>query len=296
MNGPSPSSTELTAPPADAAIMLPAKNIGKYIDYDFSKMTDTKGGFLSAQDDPDNRALHAGSKEVDPAAGKPAGMSMKDWERHQLLQKLRATRSGPFEPGLSVMDEPGAKQTCRECGAFDVDYSWLDVFKCAVCKKCKEEFPEKYSLLTKTEAREDYLLMNDELQDEKVLRHLKRPNPHKSTWNDMQLYLRYQVEEYAFSDEKWGSQEALDEEFERRLKDKKARKEKKFKEKLLDLKKKTRTDLLRRGVNGSEAQFGVQIGTAQHRHEWGRPVMDDETGVEVKKCIECGMECEEVEL
>jgi len=150
----------MSTPAADAAILRPAKNLGKYIDYDFSKMTDTKGGFLSAVDDPDNRALHSGSKVTDPAEGKPAGMSMEDWERHQLLLKLRATRSGPFEPGLSVLDEKGSRQSCRECGSLEVDWTWIDVFGCAVCKKCRSELADKYSLLTKTEAREDYLLTN----------------------------------------------------------------------------------------------------------------------------------------
>ena len=54
--------------------------------------------------------------------------------------------------------------------------------------------------------------------------HLKKPNPHKSTWNDMQLYLRFQVEEYAFGDKKWGSAEALDAEFARRETEKRTRK------------------------------------------------------------------------
>jgi DNA-repair protein complementing XP-A cells len=142
----------------------------------------------------------------------------------------------------------------------------------------------------------------EELQDEELLPHLKRPNPHKSHWHDMQLYLRYQVEDYAFSPRRWGSQEALDAEFERRDTEKKARKEKKFKTKLEDLKKRTRTEAYRRnyrkGEGGQEAEFGMRIvgRNDRHVHEWGRPVMDPESGIEVKSCVECGMECEEVEL
>jgi len=41
----------------------------------------------------------------------------------------------------------------------------------------------------------------------------------------MMLYLRCQVEEYAFSEKKWGSAAALDEEFARRESDKKKRKD-----------------------------------------------------------------------
>ena len=77
----------------------------------------------------------------------------------------------------------------------------------------------------------------------------------------MMLFLRYQVEEYAFGEGKWGSAEALDAEFERREAERKKRKEAKFKEKLLDLKKRTRTDAYRRqqgrlGGGGSGGRGG----------------------------------------
>ena len=123
----------------------------------------------------------------------------------------------------------------------------------------------------------------------------------------MMLFLRYQVEEYAFK-EKWGSAEALDAEFEKRETDKKQRKEAKFKEKLLDLKRKTRTDTVRRnnaeavarsrGVGSSTraTRFGDSIGGAgKHTHEWGRAV-ENEDGLTVKKCLGCGMEVEELEF
>lgn len=322
----------MTTPAADAEILRPANKFAQhqYIEYDLSRMTDTKGGFLSQQDDPHNRVLHAPDRKK-PEEPKPAGMTVEEWERIQLLRKLRANQ----EPGLSMLIDDKEKKikSCRECGSLEIDFKWLETFRCAVCKACKEKEPEKYSLLTKTEAREDYLLTNRkyllywhrtesklircvaELNDEEILRHLKKPNPHMSAWNDMQLYLRYQVEEYAFSDRKWGSAEALDAEFERRKEDKSKRKEQKFKSKLEELKKRTRTDAYRRNRNtvekgsreaagladevaeGSEARFGMRlIRGSKHVHEWGRPIMDAEQGVEVKRCIECGAECEEFEL
>jgi len=44
-----------------------AKKFQKFVEYDFSKMTDTKGGFLTAEDDPHNRALHTPNQEEKPA-------------------------------------------------------------------------------------------------------------------------------------------------------------------------------------------------------------------------------------
>lgn len=290
----------------------PARNFAKYVDYDFSKMTDTKGGFLTEEDDPFNKALHAQDGKTEQ---KPAHMTQKEWERQQLLQSLRQNRTGPFEPGLSVLEDESKQLKCRECGSLEIDWKWEEMLRCCVCHACKETYPEKYSLLTKTEAKEDYLLTDRgytfssavnstnreflaELRDEELLPHLERPNPHKSTWNNMMLYLRFQVEEYAFSDKKWGSPEALDAEFERRENEKKRRRETKFKEKLHDLKKRTRVEAYRRNRKGpAGGNFGDDLGGGRkHVHQWGRSVENPETGMSVKKCVDCGMEVEELEF
>lgn len=296
-------------------IIKPARAFSKYVEYDFSKMTDTKGGFLTQEDDPHNKALHVS----DGKEQKPANMTQREWERKQLLDDLRRNKAGPFEPGLSVLDEKINQKACRECGSLEIDWKWEEAFKCCVCNSCKEKNPERYSMLTKTEAKEDYLLTDRkftsqcvcvlvirkltkhnvaELRDEELLPHLKKPNPHKSSWNDMMLYLRFQVEEYAFSAKKWGSPEALDAEFERREVEKKRRREVKFKQKLTDLKKRTRVEAYRRNRQGAAGgNFGDDLGgKKKHVHEWGRLVENPETGMGVKTCVDCGMEVEELEL
>ena len=144
----------------------PAKNFTKFVDYDLGKMTDTKGGFLSAEDDPWNKAMSgpSGSKGAGPGGPdavveeKPKDMTAQEWERLQLLRKLRRQKAGPFEPGLSMLADEKERKKCRECGSLEIDFVWEEVFRCAVCGACKEKMPEKYSLLTKTECKEDYLL------------------------------------------------------------------------------------------------------------------------------------------
>ncbi|KAF2425825.1 DNA repair protein [Tothia fuscella] len=294
------SPANLSTPASDAAIR-PAKKFERnaYIEYDFAKMTDTKGGFLSSLDDPDNKTLNA-RPENDPLAGKPAHMTLAEWERAQLLKKLRASKAGPFEPGLSILDSKDKKtNVCRECGRMEIDFQWIELFQCSVCHTCKEKYPEKYSLLTKTEAREDYLLTNPELEDTDLFPRWEKPNPHKSTWNNMLLFLRYQVEEYAFSDRKWGSQEALDAEFERREGTKKSRKEKGYKKKLDELKKRTRVEAWKRqkgsGLGGGmDVKFGDRVGVERHEHEWGELTEDPKTGVTESRCVGCGVVCEEI--
>lgn len=138
----------------------PARSFTRYVDYDFSKMTDTKGGFLTQEDDPFNKALNVSDGKEEQ---KPADMTQKEWERHQLLQSLRRNREGPFEPGLSVLDDKSKQKICRECGSLEIDWKWEEELRCRICHACKEKYPEKYSLLTKTEAKEDYLLTDREL-------------------------------------------------------------------------------------------------------------------------------------
>ncbi|KAL2131777.1 hypothetical protein VTI74DRAFT_4627 [Chaetomium olivicolor] len=288
-----------------------SKKFSKYVDYNFSAMTDTKGGFLSTEDDPWNKSMSTAVTGSGGPGGeqKPAHMTAAEWERMQLIKKLQRNKAGPFEPGLSELADQKTRKRCRECSSVEIDFVWEEVFGCSVCNKCKEKYPEKYSLLTKTECKEDYLLTDPELKDAELLPHLSKPNPHKSHWHDMMLFLRYQVEDYAFK-QKWGSAEALDAEFEKREADKKRRKEAKFKEKLLDLKRKTRTDAFRRsnaksgigaamsggGGGGRPTKFGDAIGgSGKHVHEWGRAV-ENEDGMTVKTCLTCGMEVEELEL
>ena len=245
---------------------------------------------MTVEDDPFNKALHTPNQEE-----KPANMTLKEWEKLQLLKKLREQKAGPFEPGINALDRQTKK--CRDCGSLEIDFKWDEELKCQVCAACKEKFPDKYSLLTKTEAKEDYLLTDPELKDPELLPHIKKPNPHKATWNDMMLYLRFQIEEYAFSDRKWGSPEALDAEFEKRQTDMKRRKDAKFRSKLNDLKRRTRVDAhkrMRAGVDGGN--FGDTIHGGKHEHEWGRPVENPETGTTVKTCVDCGMEVEELEF
>lgn len=286
--GNAPSSNNGLAQKQDTDIRA-ARKFQKFVEYDFSKMNDTKGGFMTQEDDPHNRALHAGED------GKPANMSLKEWEYIQLQRRLQKQRAGRYKPGLSVFDKATAKK-CRECKTLEIDWAWDEMLHCQVCHSCKDKFPDKYSLLTKSEAREDYLLTDPELKDTELLPHLEKPNPHKASFAPMMLYVRYQVEDYAFSEQKWGSAEALDAEFERRKIEAKDRKEKKFKNKLNELKKRTRVDAYKRARGGGGGEFGDTIGKGKHEHEWGRSIEDPETGMQKKKCIECGMQVEEMEF
>ncbi|EIW86428.1 hypothetical protein CONPUDRAFT_86400 [Coniophora puteana RWD-64-598 SS2] len=187
--------------------------LGKYFEYDLSKMVNSKGGFLVEDEKEPNKDLRAKERER---------------ERQRALQNL--------EPPMHL--DPDRNPKCKECQSMDIDYTFKKIFGCLVCNKCKDQYPEKYSLLTKTECKEDYLLTDPELRDHELLPHLLKANPHKSTFANMMLFLRCQIEEFAWK--KWGSPEELDKEWERRVAEKKKNKNKKFEESLKDLRRRTK--------------------------------------------------------
>lgn len=57
-----------------------------------------------------------------------------------------------------MSNDPSENPKCPHCGSMELDLQLRVVFKVLVCPKCKQERPDEYSLLTKTECKEDYLL------------------------------------------------------------------------------------------------------------------------------------------
>jgi len=214
----------------------------KYCDYNLSEIVDTKGGFLIEKTEEEYN---------------------KEKEKEKKIKQPRPIN-------LELDKNP----KCQECDSLDIDYDYFDNFNVSVCRNCRTKMTEKYSLLTKTECKEDYLLTDSELRDRELLPCWERPNPHKSSWNNMMLFVRYQVEEYAFK--KWGSEQGLDDEFDRREAEKRQRKEKKFNAKLKELRRNTRTSLWLKDKKKT------------HVHEFGETAIDDKTGESVRRCKTCG--------
>ncbi|KDR84802.1 hypothetical protein GALMADRAFT_217868 [Galerina marginata CBS 339.88] len=248
--------------------------LGTYFEYDLSKMVNSKGGFLMDE-----------GKQVD--------------EDKRRKEKEREKQRNVHNLDIPMFLDPERNAKCRECLSMDIDPTYLKVFNCLVCKSCQNEHPEKYSLLTKTECKDDYLLTDRmyptqnkllqqiitflvlaELRDEEAMPHLLKANPHASTYANMMLFLRYQVEDFAWK--KWGSPEALDAEFEKRAAEKKKKKNKKFEQSLKDLRKRTKEGVWQRrkdaehkhvfsqvqGVrNGIGQQVAMNDGLSQAEHE-----------------------------
>ncbi|QRV86188.1 DNA repair protein RAD14 [Ceratobasidium sp. AG-Ba] len=233
----------------NAPLKRDSRLMGRYLDYDLSKMVNSKGGFL-----------------VEEKSNFDEETRRKEKERE--LQRLKQA----FDPPVHI--EKDKNPRCGDCGSVDIDQQYRKTFRVLVCSNCRNDKPERYSLLTKTECKQDYLLTDPELRDEEVMPHLLKANPHKSTWNNMMLFVRFQVEEFAFK--KWGGPEGLDAEWERRMAEKRSKRSKKFEDGLRDLRRKTRES----GWAKRKAE--------EHVHTFG--VADREAGVQ--RCTECGFEVE----
>lgn len=120
--------------------------------------------------------------------------------------------------------------TCEACGSsIGIDPELYDNFRACVCYSCKES-NEIYEIITKTQARNEYLLTDEELADSLLLPSISRKNPHNPRWADMKLYLRRQVRD--FSIKKHGSEDALKEAIANRIETRTDRKSKQFLKKL----------------------------------------------------------------
>ena len=127
--------------------------LGKYFDYDLSKMVNSKGGFLVED-----------GKEVD----EDSRMKERERERQRAMQNLEprmpyfflSLSGGLSDSGTTAIYlDPNMNPKCRECQSIDIDYTFKKIFGCLVCNKCKDEYPEKYGLLTKTECKEVSLVL-----------------------------------------------------------------------------------------------------------------------------------------
>lgn len=226
-----------------------------YIEYDFATMKDTKGGFIYNGPEP----------------GEEDAKTLKDWKKEQQSKEL------PPPMDLSAMPR------CFECDSVDIDKNLFTNFDVRACRKCIKAKPDKYSLLTKTEAKEDYLLTEPEIADKDLLKRIEKPNPHG--YSNMQLFVRFQVEEFAWK--KWGGPEQLDQEWERRELNKAKRKEKKYQDQLREMRKRTRAEEYTRKLRD-----GKSLGE-KHEHDWSAPVTIDKNTIK-RRCIDCGIETEEV--
>ncbi|KAM8984382.1 DNA repair protein complementing XP-A cells [Ara ararauna] len=163
---------------------------------------------------------------------------------------------------------------CGDCGKEFMDSYLMQHFDWATCDNCRDT-EDKHKLITRTEAKEEYLLKDCDLDKrEPVLRFIVKKNPHNSRWGDMKLYLKPQVIKRSL--EVWGSEESLQEAKELRRGNREKMKQKKFDKKVKELRRAVRSSLWKKK-------------TSIHEHEYGPEENIDESTYK-KTCTVCGHE------
>lgn len=162
---------------------------------------------------------------------------------------------------------------CEDCGQMFVESYLHEHFKKKVCNKCRENHEDKYNLITKTDAKNKYLLKDADFDKrEPALKFIVRKNPHNPRWGDMKLYLESQVSERAL--EVWESEENIEEAKDQKCEKQNKMKKKKFEKKMKELRMTVRGSLWRKQ-------------TAMHEHTYGEETYDEEEETYSKTCTTC---------
>lgn len=120
---------------------------------------------------------------------------------------------------------------CIYCGGVPLSAEMKNIFNLKICKECRFK---KVKFITKTRCKEDYLLNEDEILN---FKYLTRPNPHKGTWNDMQLYIEEEIRD--FSLKKFGTEAQIEEIKKERIQKNKKQKIERIKKKVKEMKNRT---------------------------------------------------------
>nr|CAG4652347.1 EOG090X0KP6 [Triops cancriformis] len=166
---------------------------------------------------------------------------------------------------------------CEECEQTFADSFLYRSFDAKICDACKdltdEDGDSKFGLVTRTEAKTEYLLKECDLDKrEPILKFISRKNPHNERWGNMKLYFRPQIEDRALSI--WGSVEALEDAKQTREDNREKAKVKKFTKQVKALRMAVRSSIYHK-----ERSF--------HKHTFG-PEESQGDDMYSKTCTECG--------
>uniref|UniRef100_T1J654 1-acyl-sn-glycerol-3-phosphate acyltransferase n=1 Tax=Strigamia maritima TaxID=126957 RepID=T1J654_STRMM len=171
-----------------------------------------------------------------------------------------------------IIDRPfldGDTIHCNECEKPFMDSFLLSKFHEPICDNCRDG-EDKHCLITKTEAKNTYLLKDCDLEKrEPPLMCIKKKNPRQSNWGEMHLYLKSQVVKRAM--EVWETEEKLEEEHEKRCVTRIRNKQNKFNKKVKELRRAVRSSLWKKD-------------NKEHVHEYGAEEYSEDDDLYTKTC------------
>lgn len=222
---------------------------------------DSQAGFV-IEEEP--LAPTADDAEVDPEA---EAARRKKEEASFHLPAPEAMPTYPRGPG------------CLDCEQEFSTSFLLTNFGHQVCNACRKIYRSgKYMLVTKTTAKNEYLLRDSELTGRPgALRFIERENPNSDKYSKMKLYLLAQVQEKSY--ERYGGADGLDKEHQRRDEVQQDQKLKRHAKKMAKMRKQTLTSTW------------LEKKT-EHEHEYppGDGEYNEDEDEYTKTCVTCGFQ------
>ena len=93
---------------------------------------------------------------------------------------------------------PDEHLKCDKCEK-KFPFSYLSQnFNCNVCDTCRINYPDEFKLITRTDAKSEFLLKDCDFDSrEPALKFIVKKNPHNNRFSDMKLYLKSQCKQRA---------------------------------------------------------------------------------------------------
>eukprot|EP00730_Choanoeca_flexa_P018494 TRINITY_DN8995_c0_g1_i2.p1 TRINITY_DN8995_c0_g1~~TRINITY_DN8995_c0_g1_i2.p1 ORF type:complete len:303 (+),score=65.37 TRINITY_DN8995_c0_g1_i2:2-910(+) len=208
-----------------------------------------------------------------------AGFLLDDEDANKGNDAKKAKTIIQHEPGAETMPSFPLAPRCQDCEQ-EFTHSFLNKnFDLAVCNTCKDLFRDgKYRLVTKTTATKEYLLRDSDLTGKPgSLRFIERTNPNNDSYNKMKLFLFAQVQARSF--ERYGDEDGLEAEHNRRVATQQGHKDRRRKERIDKLRKETLT-----------TSWMKQRKKHEHVFRPEDEVYNEEEDEWTKTCAECGFQ------
>jgi len=203
---------------------------------------------------------------------------------------------------ISIVHQPKSDQLdilgmpCDECQMIFLTSYLYKNFNEPICDTCRDKYSindEKddcddeqsirYSLITRTLAKDKYLLTDYDLDKrEPILKCIEKKNPHNQRWGIMRLYLRCQIQRLSNQIHEGKTEEKFVEREEKKAENKRKKYEKQVEQLRLDV----RTSLQTKRIKTIH----------EHVYDESNIQYDKTTDMYTKTCLECGYQYQYEEM
>lgn len=197
----------------------------------------------------------------------------------------------PKSDQLDILGMP-----CNECEMIFLTSYLHTNFNEPICDQCREKYSindEKddcddeqtirYSLITRTSAKDKYLLTDYDLDKrEPILKCIEKKNPHNQRWGIMRLYLRCQIQRLSNEIHEGKTEEKVVQREEKKAENKRKKYEKQVEQLRLDVRSSLQTKRIKT--------------VHEHTYDEKNIKYDKKTDMYTKTCLDCGYQYEYEEL